>query len=268
MRGAVACGRVDDAGAHHRAHAAFGDPVLDGHDDVVVGGVRDECRVGRLDDAGIPDGHADAALGEPVGRDRGFGEQLAHPDQTDPGAVVGAHEAAGEPGADVVLVGHDRRGARVADRHRSFRCFDRVVEHLLQLLVRRGHEHGHAGHLRHPREVEHAVVGGAVGAGHAGTVDREDHLLAVQAHVVDRLVEGPGEERRVQRHDGSKPGHRHTGRSGDGVLFGDADVDEPVTEPVGEGEEPGRAGHRRGDGDDLGVRFGLLDERLGERPGV
>jgi hypothetical protein len=49
------------------------------------------------------------------------------------------------------------------------------------------------------------------------------------------------------------------------VLLGDADVDEPVGEPLAEGEQAARVRHRRGEGDDLGPGLGLGDEGLGER---
>ena len=73
--------------------------------------------------------------------------------------------------------------------------------------------------------VEHAVVRGAVVAGDAGPVEAEHHRLAVEADVVDDLVDGPGEERGVDRDDRAQAAHRHAGGGGDGVLLGDADVD-------------------------------------------
>ena len=91
---------------------------------------------------------------------------------------------------------------------------------------------------------------------------------AVQRHVVDDLVPRPVEERRVDRHDRTQAAHRHAGGAGDGVLLGDADVEEAVGEAVLEREQAGRAGHGRGDGDDPLVGLGLLDDRLGEGLGV
>ena len=55
---------------------------------------------------------------------------------------------------------------------------------------------------------------------------------------------------------------------GDGVLLGDADVDEAVGEGVAEREEAGRVGHGGGDRDQLGAGLALGDDRLGERRGV
>ena len=109
---------------------------------------------------------------------------------------------------------------------------------------------------------------GAVVAGDAGPVEAEHDRLAVQADVEVDLVEGPGEERRVDRDDRAQPAHRHAGGGGDRVLLGDADVEEAVGEALAERQQAGRAGHGRGDGDELGVRLGRLDQRLGERRGV
>ena len=80
------------------------------------------------------------------------------------------------------------------------------------------------------RHVVHAVVARPVGTGDAGPVDAEHDRQAVQGDVVDDLVPGPVEERRVDRDDRAQPAHRHAGGAGDGVLLGDADVEEAVRE--------------------------------------
>ena len=58
----------------------------------------------------------------------------------------------------------------------------------------------------------------------------EQHRQVVLADVVDDLVEGPLEERRVDRDDRAPAAHGEAGREGDRVLLGDADVDEAVRE--------------------------------------
>ena len=70
----------------------------------------------------------------------------------------------------------------------------------------------------------------AVLAHQAGPVDRDQDRQIVLADVVDLLVEGPLEERGVERHDGPLTGQGHTRSHGDGVLLGDADVEEAVRE--------------------------------------
>ena len=71
---------------------------------------------------------------------------------------------------------------------------------------------------------------GAVGAGDAGAVEAEHDRQAVQRDVVDDLVPRPVQERRVDRDDRPQAAHRHAGGAGDGVLLGDADVEEAVGE--------------------------------------
>ena len=51
---------------------------------------------------------------------------------------------------------------------------------------------------------------------------------------------------------GRKAAHGHAGGRGDGVLLGDADVEEAVGEAVLEREQPGGPWHGRGDGDEPG----------------
>ncbi len=142
------------------------------------------------------------------------------------------------------------------------------MHHLRQLLSARRGEHAHARHLRQQRHVVHAVVARPVRARDAGAVETEDDRQPVQGDVVDDLVPRPVEERRVDRHDRPEAAHRHPGRGGDGVLLGDPDVEAAVGETILERQQAGRPWHRRGDGDEPGVGFGLLDDRLGERLGV
>ena len=145
------------------------------------------------------------------------------------------------------------RGYRIATGPSSA-SVERVEHHLLQLLGARRREHAHARHVRQHRHVVHAVVRRAVGAGDAGAVEREDHRQAVEGDVVDDLVPGPVEERRVDRDDRPQPAHRHAGGGGDGVLLGDADVEEAVGEVLLERDQPRRPGHRSGDRHDASSR--------------
>ena len=83
----------------------------------------------------------------------------------------------------------------------------------------------------------------------ARSTARSDRQV-VLADVVDRLVEGPLEERRVQRHDRAHPADRQTAGHRDRVLLGDADVVEPVRErrlELGQARAGGHAGGDRHD---------------------
>ncbi len=93
-----------------------------------------------------------------------------------------------------------------------------------------------------------------------GAVEDEDDGQVQEADVEVGLVEGPREERGVDRDDGFESAHRHARRRGDGVLLGDADVEEPLGELRLEVEQSGRSGHRRGDRHDslVGARAAAI----------
>ena len=73
----------------------------------------------------------------------------------------------------------------------------------------------------------------------------------VQRDVHQHLVEGAVEERRVDRDDRVHAAHRQAGGAGDGVLLGDADVEDALGVRRGEAVEPDRVEHRGGDADDV-----------------
>ena len=72
----------------------------------------------------------------------------------------------------------------------------------------------------------------------------------VLADVVDDLVEGALEERRVQRDEGPLAGQREAGRQRHRVLLGDAHVEDARREAACEACDAGAGGHARGDGHD------------------
>ena len=84
----------------------------------------------------------------------------------------------------------------------------------------------------------------------------------MQADIHHHLVEGALKEGRVDSQHRSHSGHRQAGRECDGVLLGDADVEEAVGETFGERSQAGTAAHGRGDGDQARLAFRLLDQRL------
>ena len=171
-----------------------------------------------------------------------------------------------EPVADLG-VGHlTGRALRVADDGRTLGAdLQRVMQHLLQLLGARRGEHRHARHLGEQGHVVHAVVARPVVAGDPGAVDAEHDRQPVHRHVVHDLVPRPVHEGGVDGHDRAHAAHRHARRRRDGVLLGDADVEEAVGEAGLERQQTGRPRHRRGDRHDAPVGLGFLDDGLGER---
>ena len=103
-------------------------------------------------------------------------------------------------------------------------------------------------------------------AGDPGPVGTDDDGQAVKPDVEVPLVDGSGEERRVDRDDRTQTAHRHSRCRGEGVLLGDADVHEALRVAVLERQQTGRAGHRGGDRDDALVGGRKLDEGCARRP--
>ena len=65
-------------------------------------------------------------------------------------------------------------------------------------------------------------MGRTVGAHQAGAVKRKHHRQVLDRHIVDQLVVGALQERRVDRDDRLQPFARQPGRERDRVLLGDA----------------------------------------------
>ncbi len=89
----------------------------------------------------------------------------------------------------------------------------------------------------------------------------------MQGDVHQHLVEGAVEEGRVDREDRVQSAGGQAGRAGDGVLLGDAHVEDPVREGLRERGQAHRVEHRGGDADDV---LALVAERhhlLGEDRG-
>ena len=97
---------------------------------------------------------------------------------------------------------------------------------------------------------------------------REAHRQLLDRDVVHDLVVGALQEGRVDRAERLVAFGREAGGEGDGVLLGDADIEGAVRELLAEQVEPGAGRHRGGDRDDLLVLPRLLDQALGEDPGV
>ena len=105
----------------------------------------------------------------------------------------------------------DRLAARVAQADRAAVVAQRGVQHVHEhRLVARGHQR-HVRQAAQVGDVEHAVVRRAVVADEARAVHREHHRKLLQAQVVDDLVVGALQERRVDRGDGARALQREAG---------------------------------------------------------
>jgi hypothetical protein len=109
-------------------------------------------------------------------------------------------------------------------------------------------------------DVEAAGVSRAIGADEAGAVEGEAHRQALDRHVVHHLVVAALQEGGIDRRERLHPVGGEAGGEGDRVLLGDADVEGAVREALAEHVDAGAGGHGGGDGDDLRVAFGVLDQ--------
>src|SRR6202000_179471 len=152
--------------------------------------------------------------------------------------------------------------ARVAYRARPIVDGYLRGHHVNQLsLVGSRHDHK----VRQAAEigiVERTGMRRAVGADEAGAVDGKTHGQALDRHVMDDLVIAALKEGRVDRTEWLVALGGETRSEGNGVLFGDADVECTGREGLGENVDTGTRRHCSGNADDRLVLFGFLDEAL------
>ncbi len=119
-------------------------------------------------------------------------------------------------------------------------------DHGAQLGGIGGGSDDHIGHHAQVGQIEHTMVGRAVGPGYAGPVEKKRHRQIVQGDIGHDLVERPLQERGVDGNKRLLSCHRHSGRQSHRMLFGYARVDHTLGEsPVhllqtGSGDHGGR----------------------------
>jgi hypothetical protein len=255
-----------------RAEPALQHALLDGHQQVVLRGQSgDEVDVERLDEARVGDRDRDVVLGQQRGGLPGLGHPGAVPEDRH-AAVALAQQLASADVDRHDLLGSGQRhaealAARVAQRGRAV-VEQRGAQHVAQhRLVARGHR-DHVRQRAQVGDVEDPVVGRAVVADQAGAVHREDDVQALQADVVDDLVVGALQERRVDRRHRLAALEREARGEQDRLLLGDPDVEVVLGLGDLQQAEAGAGVHRGGDPDDATVAAHLLDHRLPEDRGV
>ncbi len=139
---------------------------------------------------------------------------------------------------------------------------------MLEFVFILGGQDGHVGNGPQIGQIEETMMGGPVVSHEAATVQGQDDGKLLQADVVENLVVGALEERRIDGHDRDDPLRCQTGGKGDGVLFGDADVEETGWESPGELVEARTLAHGRRNGHDPGVFLGQAQEGVAEHPGI
>ena len=89
-----------------------------------------------------------------------------------------------------------------------------------------------------------------VGADQPGAVHGEADRQVLDRHVVHDLIVGALQEGRVDGAERLVAFRRQSGREGDAVLLGDADVEGALGKCLAEDVEAGAGRHGGGDGDD------------------
>ena len=105
----------------------------------------------------------------------------------------------------------------------------------------------------------------AVSPTKAGAIHREHDRQVLDRDVVDDLVVGALQERRVDRADRLHAARRQPRHRTDRMRLGDPDVEVAMRETLGELREARAVGHRRRDPDDARVALGGGDQRVGKR---
>ena len=111
-------------------------------------------------------------------------------------------------------------------------------------------------------------MGRSVAADDAGAVDREHHREVLQHHVVNDLVVGALEKRRVDPDDGLQPLAGKARGEGHAVLLGDRDVEVAIGIELLEPFHPRALAHRGGDRDEPLVPLRHVAEPVAEDLGI
>jgi hypothetical protein len=141
------------------------------------------------------------------------------------------------------------RTARVPDRARPV-LPERREQHLAALVLVGRRHHGHVRDAAQVRQVERAVMRRAVGPDQAAAIEREHDRQVLQGNVVDQLVVGALQERRVDRDDRLHAVAGEAGRERHRVLFCDAHVEVALRVLLLEAHQPGTLAHRGSDPDE------------------
>mmetsp|Transcript_1232 Transcript_1232/g.3507 ORF Transcript_1232/g.3507 Transcript_1232/m.3507 type:complete len:279 (-) Transcript_1232:1230-2066(-) len=158
------------------------------------------------------------------------------------------------------LVGSVASSTRVSENSRSIIERRASGHHISQFNLITGRHNGQVGNASQVGQIVASMMSRSVVAHNTGAVQHESHGQVLDGHVVDHLIVAALHERRVDTAEGLEALARHTGREGDGVLLGNADVEGALGEAAAEDVHAGTAGHGGGDADDGPVLGGLLDE--------
>ena len=111
------------------------------------------------------------------------------------------------------------------------------------------------------------MVGFAVPADNAGSVNGEHHMERIYGSVMYYLVIGALEEGRIYRKNGLHPPCGKSRRKGYGVLLRNSHIKKALRILLGEGFQPCSVGHSSGYGADFTIIFRHIADNFAERIG-
>ena len=139
--------------------------------------------------------------------------------------------------------------------------------HISKLDLITGRHDGQVGDASQVGQIVASMVSGSVVTDQTGTVQNHTHGEVLDGHVVDHLIVTALHEGGVDAAEGLEALAGHTGREGDGVLLGNANVEGALGEAAAEDVHAGAAGHGGRDANDGPVLGGLVDEGVGKDRG-
>ena len=153
----------------------------------------------------------------------------------------------------LVLGFHAGTGAPwIANRARTLEAKS-GIEHLSTLVLVRWSHHGRVRQTAQVREIKASRVRRPVRAHKPGAIDGEYNGKILNDHVVNELVIGALQERRIDRHNRLEAFARESCGKRDGVLLGDSDIEIAIGKELRKAHQPRAFAHGRRNSDQTRV---------------
>ena len=254
---------------HHGTKSALR-AMFHGNDGAMVADeLIDQPRIQRFGKAGVGNGRADPCAFQFFRRSQAFRQRCAQRQQRHIGTLF--HHA---PLADLQHLAPLRHvhphtvAARIAEGDGAGIMRGGGRNHMHQLgLVCRSH-HGKAGKIAEIGQIKGARMRCPIGPDKAGPIDGKADRQALQRHIMHDLVVAPLQEGGIDGAERTQAGRGHAGGKGDGVLLGDAHIEDAVGHLRCQNVNAGARRHGGGHGDDPAVVPGFLKQGLAEDLGI
>jgi hypothetical protein len=142
--------------------------------------------------------------------------------------------------------------------------FETGIQHLPAFVFVSGCHDGHVGQTPKIGKIERPDMGCPVSADNAGAVDGEENRQVLYRDVVNQLIVGTLEKRRIDGDDRLHPFASESRRERKRVLLGDADIEIPIRIFAGEANQPRTLAHRRRDAHEAWIARGHVANPIAE----